>query len=402
MNTITKGVCAPAGFRAAAAAAGIKKPGATRLDCALIVTDRPAAVAGVFTTNRVFAAPVRYCREICRAGEARAIFANSGNANACTGEHGYEDVRETARLAAGLLDCAPEAVCVCSTGVIGVPMPMDRLAQGVRACVASLSDAGGGDAARAIMTTDTVPKEAAVDVAVDGGVARIGGMAKGAGMIAPNMATMLAFLTTDAHIRPEHLQPLLRAAADWSFNCICVDNDMSTNDTLLCLANGASGTGELLPGTDAYLRFGEALTSVCGDLARALVRDGEGATKFVEIEVDGAPDDALARQVAGSIARSQLCKTAFYGQDANWGRIACAAGYAGVAFDPERVNVHIQGICVLQQGRPTTYSEAEVQARMKEHDLKVRVELQSGSGRAVFWTSDLSVDYVKINADYRT
>lgn len=401
-NTHNNSVCAPAGFRAAAAAAGVKKPGTTRLDCALIVSDKPAAVAGVFTTNQVFAAPVRYCREVCAVGNARAIFANSGNANACTGERGYEDALETARLTAGLLGCAPEEVCVCSTGVIGVPMPMDRLAQGVRACAATLSDAGGADAARAIMTTDTVPKERTVEVEVDGGVVRIGGMAKGAGMIAPNMATMLAFLTTDACIRSDHLNELLRAAADRSFNCICVDNDMSTNDTLLCLANGASNTAPLEPGTEAWRRFSEALTDLCGDLARALVRDGEGATKFVEIEVTGAVDDASARKIAGSIARSQLCKTAFYGQDANWGRIACAAGYAGEAFDPARIHVDIQDIRVLENGRPTDYSEEAVQARMGEHDLRVRLELQAGPGRAIFWTSDLSLEYVKINADYRT
>lgn len=402
MKKIENGICAPAGFRAGAAAAGIKKPGTTRLDCALIVSDRPAAVAGVFTTNRVFAAPVRYCREVCAHGSARAIFANSGNANACTGEQGYEDVVATAGLAAELLNISPGEVCVSSTGVIGVPMPVDRLSAGVRGCAAALCETGSADAARAIMTTDTVPKEAAVEVPVEGGAVRIGGIAKGAGMIAPNMATMLCFLTTDAVIDPSNLQMLLREAADQSFNCMCIDNDMSTNDTLLCLANGASGAAELLPGTESFARFGAALNGLCAEIARALVRDGEGATKFVEIEVTGAADVAAARRVARSVAQSQLCKTAFYGQDANWGRIACAAGYSGVDFDPALLNVHIQGMQVLERGRPTGYSEEEIQQRMRDPELSVCIDLQSGPGSAVFWTSDLSLDYVRINADYRT
>ena len=402
MKKLENGICAPLGFRAGAAAAGVKKPGTTRLDCTLIVSDKPASVAGVFTTNRVFAAPVRYCREVCARGSARAVFANSGNANACTGEQGYRDVLATAALAGELLGVTPGEVCVASTGVIGVPMPMDRLSKGVHACAGALSETGSADAARAIMTTDTVPKETAVEVPVAGGAVRIGGIAKGSGMIAPNMATMLCFLTTDARIRPDDLRGLLREAADQSFNCMCVDNDMSTNDTLLCLANGASGTAELLPGTPDFERFGAALAGLCVEIAKALVRDGEGATKFVAIEVTGAADVAGARQVARSVAHSQLCKTAFYGQDANWGRIACAAGYSGADFDAALLDVHIQGIQVLERGQPTRYSEEEIQVRMGEPELSVRLDLHSGSGRAVFWTSDLSLDYVKINADYRT
>ena len=241
-----------------------------------------------------------------------------------------------------------------------------------------------------------------MEVPAAGGAVRIGGIAKGSGMIAPNMATMLCFLTTDARISPDNLRGLLRDAAEQSFNCMCVDNDMSTNDTLLCLANGASGTAELLPGTEDFERFGTALAGLCTEIAKALVRDGEGATKFVEIEVTGAADVAGARQVARSVAQSQLCKTAFYGQDANWGRIACAAGYSGADFDPALLDVHIQGIRVLERGQPTRYSEEEIQRLMREPELSVRLDLQSGSGRAVFWTSDLSLDYVKINADYRT
>lgn len=402
MKNVPNGICAPVGFRAAAAAAGIKRPGTMRLDCALIVSDRPASIAGVFTTNVVHAAPVRYCREVCRRGVAQAIFVNSGNANACTGTPGYENACATAAAVGEAIGVAPGQVCISSTGVIGVPLPMDRLLAGVRACAAALSPSGSADAARAIMTTDTVPKELAVELNVNNGIIRLGGIAKGSGMIAPNMATMLAFLTTDAVIAAEDLQTLLRAAVEQSFNCICVDNDMSTNDTVLCLANGASETDPLQPGTEAYAQFGEALKILCRDLAMALVRDGEGATKFVEIEVAGAPDDAAARILAGSVAKSQLCKTAFYGQDANWGRIACAAGYSGVAFNPAALDLYIQGIQVLADGCPTGYDEGEIQALMQRPEIHVRIVLREGDGHARFWTSDLSLDYVKINADYRT
>ena len=281
-------------------------------------------------------------------------------------------------------------------------MPMDRLEQGARACVAALSDKGGPDAARAIMTTDTKPKEVAIEVPLSSGRICLGGIAKGAGMIAPNMATMLCFLATDAAVAAVDLRHLLFSAAEQSFNCICVDNDMSTNDTLLCLANGASGTGALAPGSADYQRFGDALNELCRELAQSLVRDGEGATKFVEIEVTGAPDRGSAKRIAASVARSQLCKTAFYGKDANWGRIACAAGYAGVVFEPCLMDIYIQGIRVLAQGCPVPYEEAEIQARMQSPDLRVRLELNSGGERAAFWTSDLSVEYVNINADYRT
>ena len=401
MTILRTGVCAPSGFRAAAVAAGVKKPGTTRLDCALIVSDRPTAVAGTFTTNVVCAAPVIYCREVCARGSAQAIVANSGNANACTGEKGYEDTKTMAATAAGPLGITSEEVCVASTGVIGVPLPMDRLVPGIEKCTTALSEENGSDVAQTIMTTDTVPKELSVEVPLSNGVVTIGAVAKGAGMIAPNMATMLCFITTDAAIAPADLQALLQQAVSKSFNCICVDNDMSTNDTVLCLANGASEIA-LLPGSPDYHHFSEALTNLCISLAQALVRDGEGATKFIEITVTGAADDAEARIIAGSIAKSQLCKTAFYGQDANWGRIAAAAGYAGVNFDPAGLDLHIQGIHVLEAGQPTSYSEDEIQELMQGQEIRVAMTLQEGEGRAIYWTSDLSLDYVKINADYRT
>ncbi len=401
MTVIEKGVCAPTGFRAAAAAAGIKRLGTTRLDCALIVSDAPAAVAGVFTTNVVHAAPVRYCREVCAGGVARAVVVNSGNANACTGEQGYADTLATATLVGKLLDIPVDQVCVSSTGVIGVPMPMDRLTHGIEQCATALSDCNGTDAARAIMTTDTIPKECSIAIPLEAGCVRVGAIAKGAGMIAPHMATMLSFITTDAAVAAPDLQRLLQDAVSKSFNCICVDNDMSTNDTVLCLANGLSGVS-LKPGTPDYERFAAAVTEICVSLAQALVRDGEGATKFIEITVAGAANDEDARRIASAIAKSQLCKTAFYGQDANWGRIAAAAGYSGAAFDPTGLNLHIQGVHVLAAGQPTSYTEAEVQALMKEPDIKVLLSLREGTAAATFWTSDLSLDYVKINADYRT
>lgn len=402
MTSISGGVCTPHGFRAGAAAAGIKKPGSTRPDCALIVSERPATVAGTFTTNVVCAAPVRYTRTICERGVARAIFVNSGNANACTGERGQQDVLQTAEFVGKLLGIPSQEICIASTGVIGVPLPMDRILEGIKGCVDALSEEGNADAARAIMTTDTVPKSFATEVAISGGIVRIGGIAKGAGMIAPTMATMLCFLATDANVAPEPLRHALRSVVDESFNCICIDNDMSTNDMVLILANGASETSALVPGTADFVRFTDALRYVCTELAKALVRDGEGATKFVEIEVMGTSDSASAKQVAASVARSQLCKTAFYGQDANWGRIACAVGYSGVNFDPANLTIYLQGIQVLSGGCPVSYREHDLQERMKEKEIHVRIDLNHGLGQARFWTSDLSVDYVKINADYRS
>lgn len=402
MNQIDGGVCAPKGFQAAGVAGHIKGPQSTKKDCALVVSDAPAAAAGTFTTNVVKAAPVLWCREVCRAGRARAVFINSGNANACTGERGAEDVRETARrVAAGL--CIPEEeVLIASTGVIGVPLPMERIRDGVDGCLGSLSPGGNSDAARAIMTTDTVPKETAVELAQGRGTIRIGAMAKGAGMIAPNMATMICVITTDAAIAAVDLQGLLRECVKHTFNRICVDNDMSTNDTVLCLANGRAGLAALKTGTEDCEAFAHALRQVCGQMARALVQDGEGATKFVEVRVEGAHNDEEARRIARSIAMSQLCKTAFYGSDPNWGRIACAAGYSGAAFEPARLDIWIGDLQVLTHGLPAVYEEAAAAERMRGREISIRVSVGDGPGTCIYWTSDLSKDYVSINADYRS
>lgn len=401
MKHVEGGVTAPRGYKAAAARAGIK-PTSSKKDCALVLSEVPAATAGVFTTNLVQAAPVRWCREICRSGKARAIFINSGNANACTGDQGYADTAATAGYVAEQLELAAKEVLVCSTGVIGVPLPMDRIRRGVELCVAALSSDAGHDAALAIMTTDTVPKEAAVELQLDRGVVRVGGMAKGAGMISPHMATMIAVIATDAAISAEALSAALKRAVDKSFNRICVDNDMSTNDTVLVLANGAAGAGELLPGTQDFQRFEEALCEICKNLAQAIVRDGEGATKFVEISVLGARDNEDAMRVARSVAQSQLCKTAFFGQDPNWGRIACAAGYSGATFDMNCLSVFLDDVCVMKDGMRADYEESVAAAVMKKPSFRIEIRLGDGPGEAVFWTSDLSADYVRINADYRS
>jgi glutamate N-acetyltransferase / amino-acid N-acetyltransferase len=401
MNPVEGGVTAPKGFRAGGVAAGIKKPGSPKKDCALVVSDTDAAVAGVFTTNAVKSPTVRHNQSVCAGGVARAVFVNSGNANTCVGEAGPRDTAAIAERLAGELGVPKCQVCVCSTGVIGVPLPMDRVEAGVDAVAAALRPDGSRSAAEAIMTTDTVPKERAVEIELSGGVARLGGIAKGSGMIAPNMATMIAVMTTDAAVPQALLAAALRDATAASFNQICVDNDMSTSDTVLLLANGASGAS-VEPGSPDEDTFREALTALCQDLAKALVKDGEGATKFVEIAVRGARNDQDARTVARAIAHSQLCKTAFYGQDPNWGRITCAAGYSGAEIDPDRLALWFDDLKIVENGCATDFEEARAANVMQRAEFRITVEVGDGPGSAVFWTSDLSLDYVKINADYRT
>jgi glutamate N-acetyltransferase/amino-acid N-acetyltransferase len=401
MTTSRSGVTAPAGFRAAGVSAGIK-PGSTKLDCALVVSEAAASAAGVFTKNKVKSATVLWNQEVCRKGTVQAVFVNSGNANACTGEQGLRDAEATAERVAAGMDTTRDNVCVCSTGVIGVPLPMERILKGVEGCLGALRPEGGADAAHAIMTTDTVPKEAVAEVELARGKVTIGAMAKGSGMIAPNMATLLVFITTDASIEPGPLSTLLKQAVDRSFNCTCVDNDCSTNDTVLCLANGLAEAEPLMPGTADYAAFGEALTRVCQDLAQRIVRDGEGATKFVTIAVSGGASDEDAKLIARSVAESQLCKTAFFGNDANWGRIACAAGYSGAALDPDALQVWLDDVQVMADGRRADYREEDATARVKQSEFTVRINVGEGPGQAVFWTSDLSFDYVRINAEYRS
>lgn len=401
MNTIEGGVTAPAGYKASGVAVQIK-PNSSKRDCALIVSDAPASVAGTFTKNLMKAPPVKWNVGVCAKGIARAVFINSGNANAATGERGEQDAAATAAHVAEKLGAGTSEVCVCSTGVIGVPLPMDRIFKGVDEAVAALSPHGSGLAAQAIMTTDTVPKETAIEVPLSGGTVRIGAIAKGSGMISPNMATMICILTTDAAVEPKTLSDMLHRAVNVSFNCICVDNDMSTSDTVLCFANGQALPAPIEPGSADAEAFEQALTELCVFMARWLVRDGEGATKFVEIAVSGAANDKDAKTIARAIAHSMLCKTAFFGQDPNWGRIACAVGYAGVDFDPSTLALWLDGVQLVQNGRAATYEEKDAAAVMQQKQFTIRLSVGDGPGTALFWTSDLSHEYVSINADYRS
>jgi len=398
---IDGGVCASLGFESAAASAGIKNSEKKRLDCALVVSKRKASVAGSFTTNRVKAAPVLWCQKVCGQGEAQAVFINSGNANACTGEQGVKDVEATAEKLAEELNISKEHALIMSTGVIGVPMPMDRIKKGVQECAKSLSAENHLNSAKAIMTTDTVPKEYAVEVKLSKGVVHIGGMAKGAGMICPNMATMLSIITTDAEIPSEQLKECLQKAVQSSFNCIAIDNDMSTNDSVVVLANGFSEIF-IEPDSEDEEVFSSGLNQVCIWLARSIVADGEGATKMVEIKVTGSDTEENARKVAKAIAVSQLCKTAFFGGDPNWGRILCAAGYSGAPIQSEKIKLWIGDTMVFEKGLPTSYEEREVAKVMKDKEFTIHVDLGMGVKEICYWTSDLSYDYIKINADYRT
>lgn len=387
------------GFTVAGTHCGLKPNG--KDDIALLVSDRPCQAAGVFTTNRVKAAPVLYDQAILARPDAaiRAVIVNTGSANACTGAQGLENTRATAAQVAQIAGCASDDVLALSTGVIGLHLPMDAIRRGVAALGGMLRADGWAGAAAAIMTTDTRPKLASVQ---QGGYT-ITGIAKGAGMIAPNMATMLAVIATDAAAPRDLLQRALTAAAGNSFNRIVVDGDMSTNDTVLVLANGASGAA-----VADEAAFTAALADVCAQLAQAIVRDGEGATKFVTVHVTGAADEAEAVAVARSIATSALVKTAFYGADPNWGRILCAAGYAGVDLDPDRLALWLldasgaPAIQLVEEGRPLDYDEPVAIALMQTPEWGARLDLGAGAASTWIWTCDLSHDYVTINGHYRT
>ena len=396
------GVASAQGFKACGVAAGIKYPG--RMDVAMVAGDKPCAVAGMFTTNRVAAAPVLVDRERVKGGCARAILINSGCANACTGEQGVADAKESARAVASAMDVPQEQILVCSTGVIGAYLPMERLAAGAKAAVAALSPAGGADAARAIMTTDLVPKEAAVALDIDGRRVVIGGMCKGSGMIEPRMATMLAFVTTDANIGPQALDTALRAAVEKTFNRAVVDGDQSTNDTILMMASGRAGAPRtpLTPEHPQWPDFCAALREVCDRLARMVVMDGEGATKFVTVRVAGARTERDAQLAARSIAKSALVKTSWFGCDPNWGRVMCAAGYSGAEVDDQKAQVFYGVECVFDHGKVVMRDRARVQDVMRQREFEVVVNLNLGDGEDTVYTCDFSYDYVKINGDYTT
>lgn len=399
------GVTSPRGFLAATAACGLKKE--KRPDLALLYSEKDCAAAGVFTKNRVVAAPVILDRETLSANSSRirGIVANAGNANACTGAPGIWAARGMQQNAAFALQCKPEQILVLSTGVIGVQLPMTRINAGIDAAAKRLSPARGKDAAEAIMTTDTIVKQVAVQLSVDGQVVTIGGMAKGSGMIHPDMATMLSVITTDAMIAPHLLQEQLVKAVDQTFNRISVDGDTSTNDTVLLLANGAS---EVIVTEQASLEhFAGGLAHVCRELAQMIVRDGEGASKFVAIHITGAESEADAHKVASTIATSPLVKTALAGSDANWGRILAAAGRAGVPFEQSDVDLWIgnpgdAALQIVSHGTPTDYEEGTATRIFAETDVEISLHLGRGDSEATVWTCDLTHEYVTINAEYRT
>lgn len=396
-----------AGFQVAGVHCGLKQNGA--LDFALFVSDRPCVTAGVFTRNVVKAAPLLVDADhlMRKADRIRAVAINSGCANACTGQQGLDNARATARLVAEKIGCGEDEVLVLSTGVIGPQLDMTAIRRGVDLAVGALGDDWEA-AARAIMTTDTRPKLAALPA--DGYT--LAGVVKGAGMLAPNMATMLSVIVTDAALTVPGATDALRYAADRSYNRIVIDGDTSTNDTVLLLANGASGT--TLTDTTYQTFRDETLPALATHLAQAVVRDGEGVTKFITITVDGAATDADAHQIANTIANSPLVKTAFYGSDANWGRIAMAAGRAGVSFNPDQLMIALgvgenpaaalgdTGLSLVVNGQPRDYEEARATSMMRAPSIVVRVSVGSGAGQATVWTCDLSHDYVSINADYRT
>jgi glutamate N-acetyltransferase/amino-acid N-acetyltransferase len=395
----------PRGFTFAATHCGLKR---SRLDLGILISETPAAAAAVFTSNQVVAAPVVASREHLQksAHRMRAVIVNSGNANCCTRDDGYAASVVTAqKLAAELGDTDPSQIVVCSTGVIGAPLRVEKILSAVPDLVVARSADSGAfeEFARSIMTTDTRPKWAAAKCRIGGKEVRILGCAKGSGMIQPNMATMLAFLATDAAISSALLSRLLRAAVGPTFNSITVDGDTSTNDTVAVFANGQAGAERITGARNAgYKALSTALAKVCKSLALSIVEDGEGAQRVIEIEVRGAPSDRTAGQIARTIANSPLVKTAFAGADPNWGRILAAAGRSGVRFDPERVDISIAGIAVCRRGREYPFDEAAAHEKMLAKYVPIRVHLRSGRGSARVWTCDFTQEYVHINASYRT
>ncbi|HET7219953.1 MAG TPA: bifunctional glutamate N-acetyltransferase/amino-acid acetyltransferase ArgJ [Vicinamibacterales bacterium] len=399
-QAIDGGITAPSGFRAAGVACGIKATG--KPDLSLLVSDVPASAAGVFTTNLAKAAPVLLSHDHLQrsAGRARAVVINSGCANACTGDDGHRDATSMAEHAAAAVGCDLEAVLVASTGVIGVKLDMTKVERGIADAAGKLSPSGGSDAARAIMTTDPFPKESAVEVCAGGRRFRIGGMAKGSGMIEPLMATMLGVVTMDAKVEPALLQRALKAAADETFNAITVDGECSTNDCVFVLANGTSGV-ELSERDFPVLV--SSLRAACEPLAIGIVRGGEGATKLVTVRVTGAQTDADARRTARAIANSPLVKTAIHGGDPNWGRLIAVAGRAGSPFTLEKAAVRIGPVTLFEDGVPYDDRAPEAAAYLQGTDIEVEVDLGTGgAGQSRMWTCDLSAEYVRINAEYRT
>ncbi len=395
------GVTSPKGFQAAGVHCGVKK---MKKDLSLVYTAAPAHAAAMFTTSKVQAAPVIVDKlQLKNSTRCRAIIVNSGNANACTGERGLNDAWAMVKKTSQVLGIPEQEVLVSSTGVIGQYLPIEKIENGIAEVASMLSSEGHASSAEAIMTTDTFMKEIAVKVNINGVDVTIGGMAKGSGMIAPNMATMLAFMTTDAVIDPVLLHASLKRAVDHSFNRISVDGDTSTNDMVILMANGLAGNKELFdPNSSDYQVFYEALEYLLVKLSKMIVVDGEGATKFVEIKVNGASTEEVAVQAAKSISNSNLVKTAINGEDANWGRILAAVGYSGIDFNPADVEIFFGNVPILRKNYLIDFSEADAKQVLINNEITITVDLHQGNATASFWTCDLSKDYVAINANYRT
>lgn len=400
MNKTNSGITVPKGFSASAVKAKIKHD---KLDLALIVSEKPASAAGMFTLNKIQAAPVKLCRDVIASQSAQAIVINSGNANACTGRKGMDDAARMAEVTAECLGFSEDSILVCSTGTIGVPMPMDKIENGIRAAAAELSDEGGDIAARAIMTTDTVSKQVSAEISIDGCVVKIGGMAKGSGMIEPNMATMLGFLTTDADVDPSSLQDCLSGAVRKSFNRISVDGDQSTNDTVLFLANGMAGNSRLSGSHKDWKVFTEAVDRLTLELAHMIVTDGEGATKFVTVTVKGAVSNGDALAACRAVSNSLLVKTSWFGCDPNWGRIIDAVGYSGAEVNENLVDIWYDDLCAVKDGCVASGTAVkELQKILAGKKFSIVIDLKLGKGRDTVYTCDCSYEYVRINAEYTT
>ncbi len=404
IKEVSRGVIAPKGFKAGSVHCGLKRS-IKNHDIGIITSGKPCKAAALFTTNQIVAAPIKYSRKIVKKGIAHAIVVNSGNANACTGEKGYKDAETMARLTAGLLNVSPNEVIVASTGIIGRPLPMKKIQSGIKKASVSLGkqNTHAINIAKAIMTTDTVPKHIAVKTRISGKGVTIGAIAKGSGMISPNMATMFCFITTDASISLNTLRSCIKKSVEHSFNQITVDGHMSTSDMVVILANGMAHNRTLTSKSgNALVSFQKALDYVTLHMAKAIVKDGEGATKFIQVEVNKAKTESDAKEIARRVAESPLVKTAINGEDPNWGRIISAAGYAGVTLNESRLCLSVNKIMIYKNGLPVTPIPKKLLSEMKKDEIKIQLNLGMGEKSTTLWTCDLSKEYIKINAEYHT
>jgi glutamate N-acetyltransferase/amino-acid N-acetyltransferase len=393
-------VTTPQGFMAGAVYAGLKTYAEDKLDLGIVFSEVPCVVAGVFTTSTIKSPSVTMTQEHLSAGKVRGLVVNSGIANACVGEQGYRDAKEIVAIAGRRFGVQAEEILLCSTGLIGVELPVSLIRAGVENL--EMSSDGGHAVARAMMTTDTRPKEVAVTFKVGGRQVHMGGVAKGSGMLHPNMATMLSFVTTDAAVEQEFLQATLNEVSDASFNMLTVDGDSSTNDSVLVLANGLAGNREILAGSADAIIVKEALLQVCVALTREMARDGEGATRLIIVEVSGAQSTVDARKAARTVASSNLVKTAIYGADPNWGRVVAALGRSGAAVDEDRIDLFLNGVWIMEGGKPVPFHRDAVVASMREPEVCIRLQLNLGDGEATAWGCDMTEEYVIINSAYST